>query len=328
MLAQGYTFLFNLDAQLLFDACVMALSMLVMFTFLSYLLFKPVRKLLEDRKQRVADEQESAKNDRKEAAVYKEEYEQKLKEIDKEAQAILSEARKKAMKTENEIVAEAKEEAARIITRANNEIELERKRALDDMKQEMIAIKRNGRTDMAKLVSKVYGDALFEAARDCGKMDEIFEEVQSIGVILEENAELQKILGNPRVMREDKEQMIETIFRGRVSNEIVELMKLMIEKGRYSKIDSVFEYFIGLVKEEKKIGIAYIATAVELSEAQKEAVMQRLLQTTKYESFEMNYQVDASLIGGMVIRIGDRVVDTSIKTKLYELSKSLKKIQV
>ena len=171
---------------------------------------------------------------------------------------------------------------------------------------------------MAKLVSKVYGDALFEAARDCGKMDEIFEEVQSIGVILEENAELQKILGNPRVMREDKEQMIETIFRGRVSNEIVELMKLMIEKGRYSKIDSVFEYFIGLVKEEKKIGIAYIATAVELSEAQ----------TTKYESFEMNYQVDASLIGGMVIRIGDRVVDTSIKTKLYELSKSLKKIQV
>ena len=55
---------------------------------------------------------------------------------------------------------------------------------------------------MAKLVSKVYGDALFEAARDCGKMDEIFEEVQSIGVILEENAELQKILGNPRVMRE------------------------------------------------------------------------------------------------------------------------------
>ena len=169
---------------------------------------------------------------------------------------------------------------------------------------------------MAKLVSKVYGDALFEAARDCGKMDEIFEEVQSIGVILEENAELQKILGNPRVMR------------GRVSNEIVELMKLMIEKGRYSKIDSVFEYFIGLVKEEKKIGIAYIATAVELSEAQKEAVMQRLLQTTKYESFEMNYQVDASLIGGMVIRIGDRVVDTSIKTKLYELSKSLKKIQV
>lgn len=99
---------------------------------------------------------------------------------------------------------------------------------------------------MAKLVSKVYGDALFEAARDCGKMDEIFEEVQSIGVILEENAELQKILGNPRVMREDKEQMIETIFRRTCFKEIVELMKLMTKKGATAKIDSVFEYFTDL----------------------------------------------------------------------------------
>ena len=154
--------LFNLDAQLLFDACVMALSMFVMFTFLSYLLFKPVRKLLEDRKQRVADEQESAKNDRKEAAVYKEEYEQKLKEIDKEAQAILSEARKKAMKTENEIVAEAKEEAARIITRANNEIELERKRALDDMKQEMIQI-------AASIDTSVQDELIEETLKEMGE---------------------------------------------------------------------------------------------------------------------------------------------------------------
>ena len=103
---------------------------------------------------------------------------------------------------------------------------------------------------------------------------------------------------------------------------ISELEKIV---ERLRSMSPLYEDF---VKEEKKIGIAYIATAVEMSEAQKEAVMQRLLQTTKYESFEMNYQVDASLIGGMVIRIGDRVVDTSIKTKLYELSKSLKKIQV
>ena len=158
--------LFNLDAQLLFDACVMALSMLVMFTFLSYLLFKPVRKLLEDRKQRVADEQESAKNDRKEAAVYKEEYEQKLKEIDKEAQAILSEARKKAMKTENEIVAEA-----RIITRANNEIELERKRALDDMKQEMISIASAmaGKVVAASIDTSVQDELIEETLKEMGE---------------------------------------------------------------------------------------------------------------------------------------------------------------
>lgn len=132
--------LFSLDAQFLFDTIVLALSMLVLFTLLSYILFNPVRDMLEKRRQRVADEQETAKRERQEAVAYKEEYEQKLKEIKKEAEEILSEARKKAMKNEAKIVAEANEEAARIMERANAEIELEKKHALDDMKQEMIAI--------------------------------------------------------------------------------------------------------------------------------------------------------------------------------------------
>ena len=181
---------------------------------------------------------------------------------------------------------------------------------------------------MAKLVSKVYGDALFEAAREVGRMDDIYVEVQELQKLLQANEELQKMMENPKVIREDKENVIETVFRGRISDEIVELMKLMIAKGRYSNIESVFDYFIGLVKEEKKIGIAYVTTAVELTDGQKDEIVRRLLETTRYESFEMNYAVDASLIGGMVIRIGDRVVDSSIKTKLYELSKSLRKIQV
>ena len=132
--------LFTLDAQFLFDAIVLALSMLVLFTLLSYLLFNPGRDLLEKRKQRVADDQETAKRERQVATAFKEEYDQKLKEVDKEAEAILTEARKRAKQNEAKIVSEAKEEAARIIARANAEIELEKKRALDDMKQEMITI--------------------------------------------------------------------------------------------------------------------------------------------------------------------------------------------
>ena len=132
--------LFTLDAQFLFDTIVLALSMLLLFTALSYLLFNPVRDLLEKRKQRIVDDREAAKREKEEALGYKEEYEKKLQEVDKEVQVILSEARKRAMKNENAIIAEAREEAARIMARANAEIELEKKRALDDMKQEMIAI--------------------------------------------------------------------------------------------------------------------------------------------------------------------------------------------
>ncbi len=181
---------------------------------------------------------------------------------------------------------------------------------------------------MAKLVAKVYGDALFAAALEAGRMDEMYEEICELRKILGENEDLQKLLDNPKIIREEKESVIENIFRGRVSDEIVELMKLMIAKGRYSQIESVFDYVIGLVKEEKKIGIAYVASALPLTGEQKANIIRRLLDTTKYEQFEMNYSVDKSLIGGVVIRIGDRVVDSSIKTKLYELSKDLRKIQV
>ena len=181
---------------------------------------------------------------------------------------------------------------------------------------------------MAKLVAKVYGDALFAAALEAGRMDEMYEEICELRKILGENEDLQKLLDNPKIIREEKESVIENIFRGRVSDEIVELMKLMIAKGRYSQIESVFDYVIGLVKEEKKIGIAYVASALPLTGDQKANIIRRLLDTTKYEQFEMNYSVDKSLIGGVVIRIGDRVVDSSIKTKLYEFSKDLRKIQV
>ncbi len=132
--------LFTLDAQLLFDTVVLALSMWFLFTLLSYLLFNPVRDLLEKRKQRIADEQETARREREEAAAYKETYEQKLKEADKEVEAILSEARKRGQQNGAQIVAEAKEEASRVMARASAEIDLEKKHALDGMKQEMISI--------------------------------------------------------------------------------------------------------------------------------------------------------------------------------------------
>ena len=140
MLAQEYTFLFNLDAQLLFDTILLAVAVFFLFLLMSYLLFNPARKLLENRKDRIASDLSDAMKDKESAAALKAEYESKLKDIDKEAEVILSEARQKALKNESRIIDEAKEEASRIIRRAQEEAELEKRHAMDDMKQEMIQI--------------------------------------------------------------------------------------------------------------------------------------------------------------------------------------------
>lgn len=132
--------LFDLDMQLVHDTILLAIAVFFLFLAMSYLLFNPVRKMLEDRKLKIKTELDDAAADKADAAALKVQYEEKLKDIDKEAEAILSEARQKALHNEAKIVEEAKEEAARIIARANEEALLEKKRVVDEMKQEMIAV--------------------------------------------------------------------------------------------------------------------------------------------------------------------------------------------
>lgn len=103
---------------------------------------------------------------------------------------------------------------------------------------------------------------------------------------------------------------------------------MLVSKGHYGEIESVFTYFLDRVKEYKKIGTAYIKTPMELNAAQKEQLKAKLLQTTDYVEFELHYEVDESLIGGMVIRIGDHIVDSSVKNKLSQLTRELSKIQL
>lgn len=181
---------------------------------------------------------------------------------------------------------------------------------------------------MAKLVSKVYGDALFDLAVEESKVDVLLSEVRSLLEILEENEGLLSLLKHPKIMKEEKVKIIEDTFRGRVSDELAGLLRLLVEKDRSGDIPSVLSYFVDQVKEYKNIGTAIVCSPKELTEEQKSAVKKKLLDTTKYIEFEMNYEIDPSLIGGMTIRIGDRVVDSSIKSKLYALKRELSTIQV
>lgn len=132
--------LFDLDWQLLADASLMIIAIFFLFLILSYLLFNPARKMLNGRKEKIQNELDTAKTAMDNAQSLKQEYEAKLKEIDKEAESILSEARRKALANENAIVAEAKEEAARILDRARVEAELEKQKMSDDVKREIIVV--------------------------------------------------------------------------------------------------------------------------------------------------------------------------------------------
>lgn len=181
---------------------------------------------------------------------------------------------------------------------------------------------------MAKLVSKTYGEALFDLALEDGTLTTIIKEVNVVKEAMKKNPDLLKLLSHPKIKKEEKISVIENIFKGRVSDSLVGFLVIVVQKDRYDDLDGIFEYFVAKVREYKNIGVASITSAVELAEEQKKQIEQRLLQTTKYSQFELTYHVDKSLIGGLVIRIGDRVVDSSVKTKLQMLAKDLRNATV
>jgi F-type H+-transporting ATPase subunit delta len=181
---------------------------------------------------------------------------------------------------------------------------------------------------MAKLISKTYGEALFELAVDGNKTDVFMEEIQGIIEILGENKDFSVLLNHPKVAKEEKIKIVENVFKGRISEELVGFLILVISKSRYSEINAILHYFLGKIKGFKGIGIAYVTTAISLKDEQKKEIEKKLIQTTSFNKMEMHFREDKEIIGGMIIRIGDRVVDSSIRSKLSKLEKQLLKIQL
>ena len=163
--------IFGLDPQLLADVVILALAVGFLFFLMSYLLFNPARELMKKRQDKIREEMETASRDMAEANKMKAEYTAKLAAADKDVDAILSEGRKKALARENEIVAEAKEEAAKVMERAEREIELEKSKVRDEVKQEMIGVAREmaGKFVAASLDAKAQAKLIDEVLNEMGE---------------------------------------------------------------------------------------------------------------------------------------------------------------
>lgn len=163
------SYLFDLTPQLLHDAVLSMIAVFTLFLIASHFLFQPVRDMLQKRREKIKDELDDAKQNQETAQSLKAEYEEKLRNVEKEAEEILSAARKKALANEAKIISEAKEEAARIRQRAETEAELEKKKAADDVKKEMVSI--------ASLMAGKVVAASIDATVQDGLIEETLKEI-------------------------------------------------------------------------------------------------------------------------------------------------------
>lgn len=176
---------------------------------------------------------------------------------------------------------------------------------------------------MAKLVSKVYGDAYVSVVSEKNNLIDALEEIKSVKNILLENVEIIELLDSPKMDDEEKIDFIKGIFENHISVDSLGFLLTVIEKKRQAELIPILDYVIDCVKELLLIGKATVTTALPLDDSKKERIVDELLKSSHYKSLEVEYVVDESIIGGIVIRIGDRVVDSSVKTRIDKMRKML-----
>ncbi len=151
------------DPQLIFDSIITGINVFILFFALSYFLFNPVQKVLKNRSEKIKNELENAKAKEEAATALKAEYEEKLAKTRVEVESIMEDARKNAKKLSESIIEEAKVEAQNIVARGNKEIEQEKAKAVDDLKNQVITISTLLATKIIKEnVNAKNNDSLFE----------------------------------------------------------------------------------------------------------------------------------------------------------------------
>lgn len=180
---------------------------------------------------------------------------------------------------------------------------------------------------MAEIVVNRYATALFEIAKEQGAMTKFKEEALAIVNLLQDTPEYMSLLGHPSVVEANKLEMVQEAFGGKVADEFVGLIELIIKKSRTEYLVDILMEFIKMAKEAEGILKGMITSAMPLTNKQIAQIETNLEQSTG-KTLELEVTVDPSLIGGMIVRIGDKVVDGSIKGQMDTLKSQLNSLRL
>lgn len=175
---------------------------------------------------------------------------------------------------------------------------------------------------MVELVTKSYTDVIFGLALEEGLLRQIGEELSGIVDIVRENPQYMTFLTSPQIAKADKISSIDAIFGGKVENTTKNFIKVLIGNGRAMYLSDIAKQYKKLQREHE--GIVYIEaiTSIAMDEEQKERLTTKL-ESTLGKRIELNNIVDASIIGGMKIRMGEKSLDASLKSRLKALHSEL-----
>jgi len=170
-------------------------------------------------------------------------------------------------------------------------------------------------------IARVYSRALFEAAKDAGKLDEIRDQLGQFADVLDQNRELAVFFFSPYFSSAEKRDGIATAVSG-AEPELVNFLELLAEKHRMPAIFRIRRELDRLWAEENRQLDVKLTSAVELDPQVARQVGEEISKQTD-RKVELESDVDESILGGLVLQVGNMVLDTSIRTRLERLRREI-----
>lgn len=172
------------------------------------------------------------------------------------------------------------------------------------------------------MIAVRYAKALFELAQEKGLLDTVFGDMQGIASVLREEPSLHKFLENPVVKEQQKIELLEVAFKGKVQPMVISLLHLLVAKSRESYLFAICIAFHQLYKEKEGYREVILTTATPASEETKAIINQKIAEKLQTK-VDIKTVVDEELIGGFKLRINDMLMDKSIATQLENIKKEL-----
>jgi len=180
---------------------------------------------------------------------------------------------------------------------------------------------------MAELVSKRYASALFEVSFEDQKYELVRDELIFILKCLKDEPKLHQLLETPSLSSNEKKEILSSVFKENVSKEVLNFLYIVIDKGREQYIESIIEEYKVLTNSAKNKVDAVAITAVPMDK-QDLLKLQVNLSMSSGKNVQLQNVVDPTIIGGVLVKIGDKVIDGTVKSRLADMQQQLSQILV
>jgi F-type H+-transporting ATPase subunit delta len=169
-----------------------------------------------------------------------------------------------------------------------------------------------------------YAKAVLQQAKEAGVADRVFNDMSDVYHTIKASKELQHLLKSPLIKANDKKEALLQIFKDG-SDETRSLIEVLVNNQRTQLLTDVSKNYIDLFNEEKGVLVAQVTTAIPLSDEIEKKVLSKIKELTGSTSVTLENNIDESILGGFILRIGDLQYNASIANKLSKIKREFSK---